>query len=201
VAERLKYTLNLQPHVVELEKPSVLIGRNTSCDLVIPAQEVSRVHCAIEQGADGWYVVDKGSRNGTFLNGQQVERHVLRNTDTIAFDPNARNTVVFEDGKALRDTGLYEDAEADISSSVIAVSLNVTDIEKSLVMPSDSSLGKSARPPSSMISPDGRTAIPEPAGTPLIALFSQMGYALLTSESLDSMLKKVLDLVFENLGG
>ena len=50
-----------------------------------------------------------------------------------------------------------------------------------------------------MISPDGRTAIPEPAGTPLIALFSQMGHALLTSESLDSMLKKVLDLVFENL--
>ena len=35
--------------------------------------------------------------------------------------------------------------------------------------------------------------------SPLIALFSQMGHALLTSENLDSMLKKVLDLVFENL--
>lgn len=197
---RLKYTLNLEPHVLELEKPTVLIGRNTSCDLVIPAQEVSRVHCAIERESDVWYVVDKGSRNGTFLNGEPVERQILKNTDTIAFDPNARNTVVFEDGPSAKDTGLYEDSEADISNSIIAVSLNVTDIEKSLVMPQETpSGGAPVRPPSSMISPDGRTAIPEPTGTPIVALFSQMGQALLISEDLDSMLIKVLDLVFDNL--
>lgn len=43
-------------------------GRDANCDLVLEHPTVSRVHATIELAGDGRvWVVDKGSRNGTFL--------------------------------------------------------------------------------------------------------------------------------------
>jgi len=61
-----------QQFSVELEKDRVTIGRfDLYNDIALepdPQQLISRkVHCAIERGSDGWWVMDNGSVNRTFL--------------------------------------------------------------------------------------------------------------------------------------
>ena len=50
-----------------------LMGRGLECQIVLNDPLCSRVHCEIEQTADGWMVRDHQSRNGTFLNGQKID--------------------------------------------------------------------------------------------------------------------------------
>lgn len=51
----------------------ITIGRATDCDIVLSSQTVSKVHAWFEIGDDGTHwVTDKGSRNGTRINGQRI---------------------------------------------------------------------------------------------------------------------------------
>lgn len=49
-----------------------LVGRLPNCDIVVPVQEVSSEHCELVQSANGFTLVDLGSSNGTFVNGQRL---------------------------------------------------------------------------------------------------------------------------------
>ncbi len=56
------------------------IGRQSPCDVVIPAPDVSRRHCRIDVDGDWAVLTDLGSANGTFLAGARVTEPVrLRN--------------------------------------------------------------------------------------------------------------------------
>lgn len=50
----------------------VLLGRGADCDIVLGDPAVSRRHAALMRFANRWYVVDRGSTNGTLINGLQV---------------------------------------------------------------------------------------------------------------------------------
>ena len=60
-----------------------VIGRRQDCDLCVPLMVVSRRHCEISQDANRLHVRDLGSRNGTFLNGQQVDEADINPGDKI----------------------------------------------------------------------------------------------------------------------
>ena len=53
---------------VTLDKPRVSVWRQPGNDVVIPFRSVSREHCAFVTKADGIYVSDVGSSNGSKLN-------------------------------------------------------------------------------------------------------------------------------------
>src|SRR4051794_33014025 len=74
-------------HVFEPGGSQATVGRETSSDLVIDwDSQVSRQHARLELGAGGWEVVDDGSRNGTFVNGEQVRgRRALADGDAVRF--------------------------------------------------------------------------------------------------------------------
>jgi serine phosphatase RsbU (regulator of sigma subunit) len=59
------------------------LGRLEDRDYVVVDKSVSRDHAAVLQEGDGFYIVDKGSRFGTFVNGEKVERRHLRVGDVI----------------------------------------------------------------------------------------------------------------------
>ena len=50
------------------------VGRGTDCDIILVDPLCSRVHAEVAREEDGWWVCDADSRNGTYLNGQKVQR-------------------------------------------------------------------------------------------------------------------------------
>jgi DNA-binding NtrC family response regulator len=59
-----------------------VIGRSDACDLALPSDSVSRVHCLIDHRPEGWVLQDR-SRNGTLVNGQPADNQVLMEGDEI----------------------------------------------------------------------------------------------------------------------
>lgn len=65
---------------------AMIVGRSTG-DILIEDAEVSARHCSLYMFSGELFVQDHGSRNGTLVNGQRVERIKLRPGDTIKVGP------------------------------------------------------------------------------------------------------------------
>jgi adenylate cyclase len=61
-----------------LEQSPTIVGRSEKCDPAIPDPWISSQHCRFERRGGTWWVVDLGSRNGTYLDGRQVCEAPLR---------------------------------------------------------------------------------------------------------------------------
>jgi pSer/pThr/pTyr-binding forkhead associated (FHA) protein len=78
------------PHAGEkrtilVTKDEFLIGRGADCDLRIKASAISRHHCLLRVRGQEVTVLDLGSSNGTFVNGQRVRSQTeVRNGDQLA---------------------------------------------------------------------------------------------------------------------
>lgn len=68
---------------VMLERSPTVIGRGRAADLVIVEPTISREHAELGFDANGFYVRDLGSTNGTHVNGQRAERLALKDGDEI----------------------------------------------------------------------------------------------------------------------
>jgi len=51
---------------------TIVLGRESTCDVVIADRQVSRFHARLTPAADGTMVEDLGSKNGTHLNGSPL---------------------------------------------------------------------------------------------------------------------------------
>jgi len=73
----------LNGHRWTINQPLV-IGRDSSCDIVIPDRQVSRYHARLTPAPDGVILEDLGSKNGTYCNGLKVEDPiVLEDSDMV----------------------------------------------------------------------------------------------------------------------
>ncbi|MGQ9628207.1 MAG: FHA domain-containing protein [Anaerolineae bacterium] len=67
-----------------LDKEKMLIGRGEDCDILLPDRQVSRHHALIRQGKGDYILEDCGSKNGTFVNGQEIQGpYALHDGDEI----------------------------------------------------------------------------------------------------------------------
>jgi serine phosphatase RsbU (regulator of sigma subunit) len=69
--------------IVPLDKPIFVIGRRRGVDLQLSNADVSREHAEIAREGDRFFIRDRGSTYGTFVNGQQVAEHALEHGDRI----------------------------------------------------------------------------------------------------------------------
>ena len=77
---------DVRPAECSLESTPCTIGRVPTCTIVIPRNIVSRLHARIEQDGPHYLLIDAGSANGTFVNGQRIaEPHVLKDRDALGF--------------------------------------------------------------------------------------------------------------------
>lgn len=66
--------------------PVLVIGRHRDCDFVIHDASTSRTHAALMLYAGRWYVTDRGSTNGTYVNGRRIwGSAVVRAGDRLSF--------------------------------------------------------------------------------------------------------------------
>jgi hypothetical protein len=96
----------------------VVIGREEGCDIVLPSRQVSRNHARIRRSGGRHILEDLGSKNGTFINGQELtEPYTLQDGDEIQIalsfklffvDAGATVPLFFEE----RGTGLRLDKDA-----------------------------------------------------------------------------------------
>jgi diguanylate cyclase (GGDEF)-like protein len=101
---------------IQLEaKKEWTLGRATECDLVFQEASISRNHCSLVQMEDeNWKIIDPGSSNGTWINGEKISEHILQGGDKIQLGSSTILKYVFQDEfESNFQKELYESATRD----------------------------------------------------------------------------------------
>lgn len=107
---------------IPLLKPTLVVGRRESSDIVLRFPNVSGTHCEFSLSSGHWFVKDLGSSNGTKINGTRVTEGRLDPGDRVSigkheyevcYDPNS----VGADGESV-----YSAPQRDIFSRSLLAS-------------------------------------------------------------------------------
>ena len=193
-------TFGEESSIVVGDRP-IRIGRAPHCDLVLGDESVSREHAEISRNADGWTIADLGSKNGLKINTFKTRQQQLRDGDCVDIGTaklwveigqtpaTGRARVVFQQDPGGRRAEVLDMHRLD------SFFMSSPDISLSPLISGDDSRAR-ARGQTSL-SPDAVTPLEEPTG--LLGVFSQAAEALLTCDTLDETLERILELVFHNL--
>jgi phosphoserine phosphatase RsbU/P len=102
------------------------VGRKVDRDLVIPDPRVSREHASIISENGEFFVVDQGSKHGTFVNGERVDRRKLQRNDRLEFGARDVAYLIFHPMHATSNTA----REFLSQISGIQIAPEASDIEK-----------------------------------------------------------------------
>src|ERR1700733_14705952 len=70
---------------IVLNRTPFSVGRKVDKDLVIADPRVSRDHAQIVLEGENFYLIDQGSKHGTFVNGERIQRQKLERNDRLEF--------------------------------------------------------------------------------------------------------------------
>jgi phosphoserine phosphatase RsbU/P len=102
------------------------VGRKVDRDLVIADPRVSREHASIISENGEFFVVDQGSKHGTFVNGERVDRRKLQRNDRLEFGARDVAYLIFHPLHATSNTA----REFLSQISGIQIAPEASDIEK-----------------------------------------------------------------------
>lgn len=182
----------------------VCIGRAPHCDLVLGNESVSREHAEIRRTDDGWLIRDLGSKNGLKINSRRTRQRQLRDGDCIDIgtaqlwveigpaNPTGEARVVFQQEAAGRpaevlDMGRLDSLLAASASPGVSAAPSAPDRRASLM----------SKPREASVAADPPVSMEDFAG--MLSLLREAAEALLTCESLQQTLERILELVFDNL--
>ncbi len=116
---------NEQKNIV-LNRTPFNVGRKVDKDLVIADPRVSRDHAQIVMEEGDFFLVDLGSKHGTFVNGERIQRQKLERNDRLEFGARDSSYVVFNPAHGTSNTA----REFLSQISGIQISQESTDLEK-----------------------------------------------------------------------
>lgn len=113
---------NGQHQGMSIEVDKVLtLGRDLSCDVHLVSPDVSRVHCKVYPEEKGIVIEDQKSRNGSFVNGAQIQKYTLKHGDLIAlgdlvlrFELSAQELVPVESAVYV-DNKMFDENQLEMS--------------------------------------------------------------------------------------
>ncbi len=92
----------------------IFLGRSAECEVPIPSALVSRRHAKISIAEGGYVLEDLGSSNGTFLNGNRIQKNELRDGDKITIG-NSEIMLLIDDYHTLLEPDLsFDDSDATV---------------------------------------------------------------------------------------
>src|SRR6516225_12409621 len=121
-----------QGTTLTLEGDKFVLGRNADCQVVLNVPAVSREHAVIRKVQGKYYIEDMKSRNGTFVNNQEVTgRILLKDNDRIKI---CDNLLAFMEGAPKKELPAFMartldqapevDEDEDESSSTVEATLS-----------------------------------------------------------------------------
>ena len=111
---------------IVLNRTPFTVGRKVDKDLVIADPRVSRDHAQIMQQGQEFYLEDLGSKHGTFVNGERIQRQKLERGDRLEFGARDSAYVLFNPAHATSNTA----REFLSQISGIQIKQEATDLEK-----------------------------------------------------------------------
>src|ERR1700692_1203956 len=94
---------NEQKNIV-LNRTPFSVGRKVDKDLVIADPRVSRDHALIVLEAEGFFLVDQGSKHGTFVHGERIQRQRLERNDRLEFGARDSAYAIFNPAHGTSNT-------------------------------------------------------------------------------------------------
>ncbi len=92
---RLEVTDALGRRVIYIDKPVFSVGRRSGNDLQLVGSDVSRDHAEIATENGAFVLRDRGSRYGTYVNGEGITEHTLQHSDLIRLGRSGGAEMVF----------------------------------------------------------------------------------------------------------
>src|SRR5246127_3590692 len=93
-----------EQRTINLDHSPYTVGRKVDKDLVIADPRVSRDHAVILSENGEFFVVDQGSKHGTFVNGEKIQRQQLQRNDRLEFGVRDSSYIVFHPQHATSNT-------------------------------------------------------------------------------------------------
>src|ERR1700694_3079178 len=122
----LKFVQGSEQKDLVMDRTPFTVGRKVDKDLVIADPRVSRDHALITSEDGQFCVVDQGSKHGTFVNGERIQRKTLERNDRVEFGVRDVSYVIFHPHHASSNTA----REFLSQISGIQISTDTTDLEK-----------------------------------------------------------------------
>src|SRR5579871_4361315 len=111
---------------IVLNRTPFTVGRKVDKDLVIADPRVSRDHAQIMQDGVDFFIEDLGSKHGTFVNGERIQRQKLERGDRLEFGARDSAYILFNPAHATSNTA----REFLSQISVIGIKPEATELEK-----------------------------------------------------------------------
>jgi serine phosphatase RsbU (regulator of sigma subunit) len=89
---------------IVLNRTPFTVGRKVDKDLVIADPRVSRDHAQIVQEGQEFFLLDLGSKHGTFVNGERIQRQKLERGDRLEFGARDSAYILFNPANATSNT-------------------------------------------------------------------------------------------------
>lgn len=98
-----------------IHTPLAHVGRGAHNDVRLSDESVSETHAKLQRREDGWYLVDMGSTNGSYVGGTRVqgERRIEGSPDLRFGGVKLRFTTAKDDASALEGSGTRAVAAVD----------------------------------------------------------------------------------------
>ena len=162
--------------------PNLKIGRSSTSDLVLQDLNVSRMHAELVRRPEGYFVLDAGGKNGTFVNDRRIDGptmlqpgdRVRLGTTTLVFNGHPKSNVEFVDQPLMAGPGTIHLSADDLRTPNIG--------EMSVIQGTPAPIHRATGP--------GTT----PSGGQALQIIFEADKELVFHRPLDELLEKIMDL-------
>lgn len=110
---------NRETYYKKLNRNKISIGNTTSNDIVIDDSYVSKHHCKIVKEHDQIWLIDLGSTNGTYIDGEKIEKIELENNTSFMIGKTEIALQRLRETEKIKQSNKYElDGMLSASSSM-----------------------------------------------------------------------------------
>jgi phosphoserine phosphatase RsbU/P len=183
-----------EPSTIKMDKTRLTIGRSSRNDICLSDPFASRLHAELRRENEQMLLVDNGSANGTYLNGQKMSGAVrIRVGDVVRIGETEIEYSMGEQAAMSGATVYLSDLSGNLPADTITTRIPARSTSELISSIQSGSIA------GDILSGTGvKTMLaPQSPARDLLSIVSQVGIALLPRTTLEDTLKLTIDLVFQ----